>query len=72
MILPENALVNDRTFMWTIYAKTDLHPLRRLAVRAEVAYRDAPETGYITDLANYFHGKLRATYSVPATRPVTL
>ncbi len=72
VILPENALVNDKTLMWTIYGRADLRPWRGLGIRTELSFREAPDTGYVTDLDGYFQGKLRATYVVPITRPLTL
>jgi hypothetical protein len=72
VILPENALVNDETTMWTIYGRADLRPRRGLGIRTELSYRDAPDTGYVTDLDGYFLGKLRASYVLPTTRPATL
>jgi hypothetical protein len=72
VILPENALVNDKTLMWTIYGQANLRPLRNLGIRTELSYRIAEDTGYVTDLDGYLKGKLRASYVVQARRPVTL
>ena len=72
VILPENGLVNDETMMWTLFGRADLRPLRGLGIRAELSYRDAPDTGYVTDLDGYVEGQLRATYAVPISRPTTL
>jgi hypothetical protein len=72
LIQPENALVDDKTQMWTIFGRADLRPLPALGIRAKLSYRIAPDTGYITDLDNYFQGELRATYSLPLARPASL
>jgi len=46
--------------------------MKGLKLFGELGYRGAPETGYITELDDYFHGRLRASYVVPTTRPVVL
>lgn len=72
VIQPENALVQDQTQMWTLFVRTDLRPLPALGLRGKLSYRLAPETGYITDLDNYFQGELRGTYTLPLARPATV
>jgi len=72
IIQPENALVDDKTQMWTIFGRAELRPVPRLGIRAKLSYRFAPDTGYITDLDNYFEGELRGTYSLPLLRPASL
>jgi len=72
IIQPETALVNDETQMWTIFGTADLRPIPLLRVRAKLSYRFAPDTGYVTDLDNYFEGELRASYTLPVTRPANL
>lgn len=71
-ILPQNALIADRTTMYTVYGRTNLRPVRDVSLRGEVGYRDAPDTGYITELDDYFYGKLRASYTIPLSRPVVI
>jgi hypothetical protein len=66
VILPENALVDDDSLSWELYAKTQLRPIRGLNVRGELGYQGAPKTGYIVELDKYVHGKLQASYQVPA------
>lgn len=72
VILPANAWVNDHTQMWTVYGRAQLRPFHGLGVRAELSYRNAPDTGYVTDLDDYVEGSLRASYVVPVTRPTTV
>ena len=72
IILPENALANDETLMWTVFGRAEWRPSRSLGIRTRLSFRDAPETGYLTDLDGYVEGSLRATYSLPVTRPTTL
>lgn len=71
-ILPENAAIADESESYTVYGRTVLRPLAALGVRGEVGYREAPETGYVTELDDYVYGKLRASYTVPLERPVVL
>jgi hypothetical protein len=72
VIQPENALVQDETLMWTFYVRADVRPLRSLALRSELSYRIAPDTGYITDLDDRLRGEIRGTYTLPVTRPATV
>jgi hypothetical protein len=72
VILPENALANDETLMWTVFGRAEWRPSRSLGIRTKLSFRDAPETGYLTDLDGYVEGSLRATYTLPVTRPTTL
>jgi hypothetical protein len=72
VIQPETALVNDETQMWTIFGQADLRPLPLLGVRAKLSYRVAPDTGYVTDLDNYFEGEIRGNYTLPIARPANL
>ncbi len=72
VILPENALANDETLTWTVFGRAEWRPSRRLGIRTRLSFRDAPETGYLTDLDGYVEGSLRATYTLPMTRPATL
>jgi hypothetical protein len=72
IILPDNALVHDETMMWTVFGRAEWRPSRALGIRTELSFRDAPETGYLTDLDGYVEGSLRATYTLPLTLPVTL
>lgn len=71
-ILPANALVDDESEAYTVYARTRLRPHARVGVGAELGYRTAPETGYVTDLDDVVYGKLRATYTPPLPRPLVL
>jgi hypothetical protein len=72
VILPGNALVNDETMMWSVFGRAEWRPSRALGIRTELSFRDAPETGYLTDLDGYVEGSLRATYTLPVTLPATL
>ncbi len=72
VILPQNALVNDETLIWTLFGRADVRPFRGLGIRAELSYQDAPDTGYVTDLGGYVQGNLRATYAVPIALPATV
>jgi hypothetical protein len=72
VIQPGTALVNDETQMWTIFGQADLRPLPLLGVHARLSYRVAPDTGYVTDLDNYFEGELRGNYTFPTARPASL
>lgn len=72
VIQPENAQIADETLMWTLYGRADVRPMRGLGIRGELSYREAPDTGYVTDLDGYFEGKLRANYVLPVSRPATL
>lgn len=72
VILEENAWVNDDTQMWTVYGRADLRPFRGVGLRTELSYRDAPDTGYVTDLDGYLEGSLRASYVVPVARPTNV
>jgi hypothetical protein len=72
VILPENALVDDETLMWTLYGKLDWRPWRGLGIRTELSYRIAEDTGYVTDLDDFFQGRFRANYVVPIERPTNL
>jgi hypothetical protein len=67
-----NTMVAEDTQMWTAYAKTMLRPARGLYLSGEVGYRDAHDTGYITELDDFSYGKLRVSYTLPVDRPVTL
>jgi len=69
-ILPENTTIADESESYTLYWRTVLRPLAALGVRSEIGYRESPETGYVTELDDYFYGKLRASYTVPLERPV--
>jgi hypothetical protein len=71
-ILEENALVDDDTESYTIYARARLRAARRINVNGELGYRDSPKTGYVTDLDDYVYGKLRASYTLPLERAVVL
>lgn len=71
-ILSENALIAEKTTMYTVYGRTNLRPARGMSLWGEVGYRNAPRTGYITELDDYFYGKLRASYTLPLARPVVL
>jgi hypothetical protein len=71
-ILEPNALVGDETEMWTVYGRARLRPARGLGIRGEVGYRDAPETGYITELDDYVYGKARVSYVLPIEHSVVL
>jgi opacity protein-like surface antigen len=71
-ILPVNALVQDESESYTVYARTQLRALRRIGVSGELGYRTSPETGYVTDLDDYVYGKLRASYTLPVERSVVL
>ena len=71
-ILPVNALVQDESESYTVYARTQLRALRRIGVSGELGYRTSPETGYVTDLDDYVYGKLRASYTLPLQRSVVL
>jgi hypothetical protein len=72
VILPVNALVEDDSESYTVYASARLRALRRIGVSGELGYRTAPDTGYVTDLDDYLYGKLRASYTVPLERSVVL
>jgi hypothetical protein len=72
VIQPATALVNDETQMWTLFGQADLRPLPLLSVRAKLSYRIAPDTGYVTDLDNYFEGEIRGNYTLPISRPASL
>jgi hypothetical protein len=65
VILPAVALAEEESLAWEIYTKVRLRPLRRLMIRGELGYRDAPRTGYVVELDNYVHGELRASYDLP-------
>lgn len=71
-ILPVNALVEDDSESFTVYGRTRLRVARRVGVHGEIGYREAPETGYATELDDYVYGRLRASYSLPVSRPVAL
>jgi hypothetical protein len=71
-ILPANALVDEDSESYTVYGRAQLRPMRRVGVSGEIGYRDAPETGYVTDLDDYVYGKLRASYTAPLPRSVVL
>lgn len=72
VIAPQNALVDDKTQMWTLFAKADLRLLPLLRLQTELSYRIAPDTGYVTELGNYFEGEIRGQYTLPITRPASL
>jgi len=72
VILPVNALVDDDSESYTVYASARLRALRRIGVSGELGYRTAPDTGYGTDLDDYVYGKLRASYTLPLERSVVL
>jgi len=72
VILEENAWVDDETTMWTVYGRADWRPLPGLGIRTELSFRDAPDTGYVTDLDGYVEGRLNASYVVPVTRPTSV
>lgn len=71
-ILPVNALVQDQSESYTVYARTQLRALRRIGVSGELGYRTSPDTAYVTDLDDYVYGKLRASYTLPVPRSVVL
>jgi hypothetical protein len=71
-IIPQNALVSDDSEFYTVYGRGHLRLAPTLQVNGEVGYRDAPETGYVTDLDDYVYGKLRASYTLPVERPLTV
>jgi hypothetical protein len=71
-ILPVNALVQDQSESYTVYARTQLRALRRIGVSGELGYRTSPDTAYVTDLDDYVYGKLRASYTLPVERSVVL
>lgn len=71
-ILPENALVAEDTRTVEVFAKTRLRPWRRLRLKGELGYRAAPETGYVTDLDNFVHGRIDARYTFATKRPLAM
>ena len=71
-ILPVNALVEEDSESWTVYGRARLRPLRRVGVSAELGYRTAPETGYITELDEYVYGRMRANWTPDLPRPVVI
>lgn len=71
-ILPANALISDETRMVTMFGRTRLRPLAGLNLRAEIGYREAPETGYVVDLDDYFYGRGDVSYVVPIEMPVLI
>jgi hypothetical protein len=72
VILPVNALVEDDSESYTVYASAKLRALRRVGVSGELGYRTSPDTSYVTDLDDYVYGKLRASYTLPLERSVVL
>jgi hypothetical protein len=72
VILPVNALVHEQSESFTVYARTQLRPLRRVGVNGEIGYRTMPDVGYVTDLDDYVYGKLRASWTLPVERSVVL
>jgi hypothetical protein len=71
-ILEANALVSDETQMVAVYGRTRLNPFAGFDFRGEVGYREAPKTGYVIDLDDYWYGSANASYSFPIRRPVML
>jgi hypothetical protein len=71
-ILPVNALVQDDTESYTVYARSQLRVMRRIGVNGELGYRLSPDQGYVTDLDHYIYGKLRASYTLPVERTAAL
>jgi hypothetical protein len=71
-IRPENALVAGDTTTHDVYARFRIRPIRALRLTGKLRYRDAPDTGYITELDNVFSGELLATVTFPAKRPVIM
>lgn len=71
-ILPVNALVEEDSESWTVYGRARLRPLRRVGVSAELGYRTAPETGYVTELDDYVYGRMRASWTPDLPRPVVI
>jgi hypothetical protein len=71
-IRPDNALLHDETRIHSVYVSSRLRPARRLNLSGEIGYRRVPKTGYITDLDQVGYGNVRASYSLPFERPVTL
>lgn len=72
VLLQPNALVNDESMSWTVYARTKLRPAKGLSVSGEVGYRGTPKAGYIVDLDKYFYGQFRASYVIRLKRPVVV
>ncbi len=62
----------QKTKMYTAYGRVNLRPAPGWAVRGEIGYRSAPDTGYITDLDHYVYGKLRTSYTLSLWRPLVL
>ncbi|HKA15515.1 MAG TPA: hypothetical protein VKH41_10900 [Myxococcota bacterium] len=71
-ILPVNSLVQDDSQSYTVYARTQLRPLRRVGVSGELGYRTAPDIAYVTDLDDYAYGRLRASWTLPVERSVVV
>jgi hypothetical protein len=71
-ILPVNASIADESESLTVYGRTRLRPLRGLDVRAELGYRDAPETGYAVELDDYLYGRADVSYALPIERPAVI
>jgi hypothetical protein len=71
-ILQPNAFVQADTEMYTIYGRADMRILSAVKLFTELGYRFAPQTGYITNLDDYFYGKLRASYAIPLPKVVLL
>jgi hypothetical protein len=64
--------MDDDTQTHSVYLRSQMRLGAGSRVLGEVGYRVAPETGYIRELDNVTYFSLRASYSFPVARPVTL
>ena len=71
-IFENNALVNRDSESFTLYGRTSVRPVRGLRLNAELGYREAPETGYVTEEDDHVDGTVRATQVLAFKRPVVL
>lgn len=71
-ICPAYAVIDDDSRTYTVYLRTALRPLSGLQLSGELGYASSPETGYIRQLDNVGYGKVRASYTFPLQRPLTL
>jgi hypothetical protein len=71
-ICPDWANIDDETRTYTVYLRTSLRPRRGIQFSGEVGYAETPHAGYIRDLDDMSYGTVRASYTFPLERPLSL
>jgi hypothetical protein len=71
-ICPDWTMIDDETNTFTFYLRTSLRPRPGIQLSGEVGYAETPHAGYIRDRDDMSYGTVRASYTFPLERPLTL